>query len=132
MPAHQRPGDGLTGDAADHADGDHAEAEERLRAEHALVSRRLVALRGDYTGMVEASRDTNADDEHDPEGATIAFERSQLDTLVQQAVRRLAEIEAALDRLAAGTYGVCERCGRPIPAERLEVRPEARRCVACG
>ncbi|MDN4160021.1 TraR/DksA family transcriptional regulator [Nocardioides abyssi] len=96
------------------------------------MSRRLATLRGDYTGMVEASRDTNADDEHDPEGATIAFERSQLDTLVQQATRRLAEIEAALARLGDGTYGLCEACGRAIPAERLEVRPDARRCVACG
>ncbi|MBC2960223.1 TraR/DksA C4-type zinc finger protein [Nocardioides deserti] len=82
--------------------------------------------------MVEASRDTNADDEHDPEGATIAFERSQLDTLVRQASRRLTEIEAALIRLDTGGYGICERCGRAIPAERLEVRPDARRCVACG
>ncbi|WP_347565766.1 TraR/DksA C4-type zinc finger protein [Nocardioides sp. IC4_145] len=96
------------------------------------MTRRLATLRGDYTGMVEASRDTNADDEHDPEGATIAFERSQLDTLVRQASRRLTEIEAALARLDTGAYGTCESCGRAIPAERLEVRPDARRCVACG
>ncbi len=127
MPHHQ-PGGGLT----TRPTGDAAGTEERLRAEHALVTRRLATLRGDYSGMVEASRDTNADDEHDPEGATIAFERSQLDTLVRQTSRRLAEIEAALARLGTGAYGLCEGCGRAIPAERLEVRPDARRCVACG
>ncbi len=105
---------------------------EQLAEEHALVTRRLAAMRGDFTGIVEASRDTNADDEHDPEGATIAFERSQLDTVLRQTERRLAEVEAALARLADGSYGTCESCGQAIPAERLEVRPAARRCVPCG
>ncbi|MEV7427991.1 MULTISPECIES: TraR/DksA C4-type zinc finger protein [unclassified Nocardioides] len=134
MPDHQQPGGGLNPQPPPSAAGSESapEAEARLRAEHALVARRLEALQGDYSGMVEASRDTNADDEHDPEGATIAFERSQLDTLVRQASGRLAEIEAALARLGEGAYGVCEGCGRPIPPERLEVRPDARRCVACG
>ena len=131
MPDHQRPGGGLTAQPTSEPSAP-SDVEERLRGEHALVSRRLAVLQGDYSGMVEASRDTNADDEHDPEGATIAFERSQLDTLVRQASRRLAEIEAALARLGTGAYGLCEGCGRPIPVERLEVRPDARRCVACG
>ncbi len=94
--------------------------------------RRLADLTGDYAGIVEASRDSNADDEHDPEGSTIAFERSQLGTLVEDARHQLVEIDAALDRLAEGTYGVCERCGRPVPAARLDARPVARRCVDCA
>ncbi len=105
---------------------------ERLTAERAVVVRRLAGLRGDFSGMVEASRDSNADDEHDPEGHTIAFERSQLDTLVRQAEARLAEVDAALERFAAGTYGVCTVCGRPIPAERLDARPAAATCVGCA
>lgn len=105
---------------------------ERLAAERAVVVRRLAALRGDFDGMVEASRDSNADDEHDPEGHTIAFERSQLDTLVRQAEARLAEIEGALARVADGTYGVCTVCGRPIPPDRLDARPAAATCVACA
>ncbi|MHB1491748.1 MAG: TraR/DksA family transcriptional regulator, partial [Cellulomonas sp.] len=71
-------------------------------------------------------------DEHDPEGATIAFERSQLDSLVRQAREHLAEIDAAEDRLAQGRYGLCERCGLPIAVSRLEVRPTARTCIACA
>jgi len=104
---------------------------ERLLAERAHAQRRLAELTGDFREIVEASRDTNLDDEHDPEGTTIAFERSQVSTLVEQTRRRLAEAEAALARIDAGTYGVCERCGRPIAPERLEARPTARTCVSC-
>ena len=103
-----------------------------LEAERAQVVARLAALTGDYDSVVAASLDTNADDEHDPEGATIAFERSQIGALVAQARSHLDEVSAALDRLAAGTYGTCEACGLPIPAGRLEARPTARRCVACA
>jgi DnaK suppressor protein len=82
--------------------------------------------------MVAASRDSNADDEHDPEGATIAFERAQLAAILRQASADLAEHDAALDRLTSGEYGTCERCGRPIGPARLEARPTARRCIACA
>jgi DnaK suppressor protein len=41
------------------------------------------------------------------------------------------EIDAALDRIAEGTYGVCVHCGVDIPAERLEFRPFAAGCVTC-
>jgi DnaK suppressor protein len=107
-------------------------AEERLQADRRTAVARLARLRSDFGGIVEASRDSNADDEHDPEGATIAFERSQVDALVRQTEQHLAEVDAALDRLAMGTYGVCERCGRPIPEGRLEARPVARTCVPCA
>ena len=73
--------------------------------------------------MVAASRSSNADDEHDPEGATIAFERQQVVALLDQARRRLADVEAALARREAGDYGICETCGRPIAPERLAARP---------
>ena len=107
-------------------------ARDRLGDERRRTTQRLAELRGDYRGFVEASKDTNADDEHDPEGATIAFERSQVGALVQQAEQHLAEIDAALERLARGTYGVCAVCGAPIPDERLEVRPTATACVGCA
>ncbi|WP_432477818.1 TraR/DksA family transcriptional regulator [Nocardioides sp. GXQ0305] len=94
--------------------------------------RRLAALTDDFDAVVAASLDTNADDEHDPEGHTIAFERSQVDALVRQARDRLAELDAAVRRLEAGTYGTCERCGGPIAGERLEARPEVRLCIACA
>ncbi len=104
-------------------------ARRRLRVDRKQTAARLAQLRGDFLGVVEASRDTNADDEHDPEGATIAFERSQIGALVQQARHRLVEIDAALTRLDSGTYGGCEVCGQPIAEGRLEVRPAARTCL---
>ena len=107
-------------------------ARARLELERRVVLDRLADLRADFGGIVEASRDSNADDEHDPEGATIAFERSQVDALVQQAEHHLAEVDAALERVRLGAYGACERCGRPIPEGRLEVRPTARTCVSCA
>src|SRR6478735_9063150 len=82
--------------------------------------------------VVDASRDSNADDEHDPEGATIAFERAQVDALARDASDRLRSVELALARLESGTYGVCEVCGAVIPDGRLEARPTARTCVACA
>ncbi len=92
----------------------------------------LATLTRDFTGIVDASADSNADDEHDPEGSTIAFERSQVGALIQQAERRIAEVEAARARVEAGTYGRCEVCGEPIADARLEARPIARTCVGCA
>jgi DnaK suppressor protein len=93
---------------------------------------RLADLTADYGAVVAASRDTNADDEHDPEGATIAFERSQVGALVEQARAHLEDVAAALARLEGGTYHQCERCGHPIGAARLEARPVARTCIDCA
>lgn len=46
-------------------------------------------------------------------------------------LRTIADIDAALDRIAAGSYGACVHCGNAIPAERLEFRPFAAGCVRC-
>ena len=105
---------------------------ERLDAERQRAATRVARLREEHDGFVAASLDSNADDEHDPEGATIAFERAQVGALTREGLAQLAEIDAALGRLQAGTYGVCTRCGRPIPAERLEIRPAAATCVSCS
>ncbi len=107
-------------------------ASARLEVERKLTLRRLKALVEDFDGVVAASLDTNADDEHDPEGATIAFERSQVAALVRQAQHHLEEIDAAAARVAAGTYDVCESCGGPIGVDRLDARPVARQCITCA
>jgi DnaK suppressor protein len=101
----------------------------RARADTAA---QVTALSDDLRGVIDASRSSNADDEHDPEGATIAFERAQVIALLSTAKQRLAELDGALARHAAGAYGMCESCGQRIPAERLEVFPAARTCVPCA
>ena len=82
--------------------------------------------------LFEASRASNADDEHDPEGATVAFERAHLTATLTTTRRRVEELRQAIERHDRGTYGVCERCGKPIPPERLTARPDARTCVVCA
>jgi len=108
------------------------EARRRLERERDQALARLADLTGDHEAIVAASLDTNADDEHDPEGATIAFERSQIGALVRQVRHHVAEVDAAVDRLVAGTYGVCEVCGCDIGPARLEALPAARTCIGCA
>lgn len=109
-----------------------ADARAAVEAVRADAAQRLSGLGVAFDDVVAASAWSNADDEHDPEGATVAFERAQLAALVRQARADLDEAAAAVERLDAGTYGRCERCGTTIPAERLAARPTARRCVPCA
>lgn len=97
-----------------------------LREETLAQVRDLGLSRDD---IVHASQDSNIDDEHDPEGATIAYERSMLQALLAQARVRLSEIDLAFDRLATGEYELCVVCGAPIGEARLEARPTASRCL---
>ncbi|MGH9101403.1 MAG: TraR/DksA family transcriptional regulator [Acidimicrobiales bacterium] len=61
----------------------------------------------------------------------VTAERGEAEALAGQLRDALAEVEAAIARLAEGTYGRCERCGQPIAPARLEAKPAARRCIAC-
>ncbi|KMM46772.1 hypothetical protein CWIS_03150 [Cellulomonas sp. A375-1] len=101
----------------------------RLLALRAEAVERAAGLGATKSDLVAASWGTNIDDEHDPEGQTIAFERAQVDALATDARLRLAEVDAALDRLAAGTYGTCAVGGEPIDPARLLARPTATTCV---
>lgn len=103
---------------------------ERLRGEREEVRARLASMTADLESLFAASQDSNADDEHDPEGQTIAYERSQLASLIERAHAHLDQLDAAMARLDTGGYGLCEVCGEPIPPARLEARPTARACVA--
>ena len=109
-----------------------AAIQDALDAERRDTLARITALSREFNGIVESSAGVATDDEHDPEGATIAFERAQLAALTDQARGHLAELDEALDRFRQGRYGQCERCGRPIGAERLAARPAARTCINCA
>lgn len=103
-----------------------------LRAEQAETDALLVGLRRDFAAMLEAAAWTTADDEHDPEGATIAFERAQIAAMIGEAEQRLVDLHAAADRLAQDAYGDCLRCGRPIREQRLRARPASQHCLDCA
>lgn len=105
---------------------------DRLYAERASTAAQIQALEREFDGIVAATEGVATDDEHDPEGHTIAFERQQIAGLLRDARSHLRDIDDALTRLAAGNYGTCESCGQPIVAERLAARPATRTCIACA
>lgn len=110
----------------------YGSARERLAADRADTLARTAALIRDFDGIVAANALVAVDDEHDPEGASTAFERAHVAALLARAREHLDDVDQALERLARGEYGRCESCGRPIPAERLEARPTASTCVPCA
>ena len=103
-----------------------------LEARAAASAARLDRLRRDRAAIVATVASDNVDDEHDPDGATLAWEREQLAALIADEQRTLAGVTDALARLEDGDYGRCEHCGGAIPDGRLAVRPHARRCVPCA
>jgi len=103
----------------------------------------LDALRreaGDRTAALEATlaqlthdrSSQSDDDEHDPEGVPLSAEWSRLSGLFDGAREELQQVDDALTRMDAGTYGICTNCGRRIPVARLRVRPFAELCVPCA
>jgi len=109
-----------------------AELGRSLATERDETSARLAGLTHQFDAIVESSALSASDDEHDPEGSTVGFERAQVAALMSQAVRHLEAADRARERLQAGTYGVCEGCGRRIGFERLVAQPTASTCVACA
>jgi DnaK suppressor protein len=94
-------------------------------------SRKLLAdVERSMLDVSDAREGANVDDEHDPEGATLAWERGSLGAVRDDARRRLDLVDAAIARLDAGTYGRCAVGGEPIPEARLAAIPWAVTCVA--
>lgn len=103
---------------------------ERLDAERAR-------LEGDLAGMTrEVVESTDPLDptrggvgNHFADDATEMEQQETALSLRRNTERLLAQVDHALERIAAGTYGTCERCGQPIPLERLDARPYATLCL---
>lgn len=111
---------------------DPSSLKDQLSTERTRTLERIEALNRDRDGIIESTTSTGVDDEHDPEGATIAFERSQIESLLDQSRRHLGELDRAMRQLDEGAYGMCESCGAPIAAERLAARPTASTCITCA
>jgi RNA polymerase-binding transcription factor DksA len=95
------------------------EARGRLSAERVAAAARIAALERDITTIVESAKGGATDDEHDAEGATIAFERAQAMALLEETRIQVEALDTALARVDHGSYGVCESCGQDIAPERL-------------
>lgn len=73
-----------------------------------------------------------ADDEHDPDGSTASLDQARDTALLASTDQLLADLAAARERLAAGSYHSCVVCGREIGTERLLARPETSVCIDCA
>jgi RNA polymerase-binding transcription factor DksA len=113
---------------------DPGPAKSRLTAERDHALDRIAELERQFAAIVTSASEGSAggDDEHDPEGATIAFERQHIAALAAQARAHLGEIDAALRKIESGKYEICDMCGDPIGAERLAARPASLICVRCA
>jgi RNA polymerase-binding transcription factor DksA len=103
-----------------------------IAAARADTERLVGSLTRQWDSIVAGSEHTTNDDEHDPEGATVAFERAQVQDLLQQARTDLIDLDTADTRVHSGAYWVCERCGGPIAETRLAARPTTRICITCA
>lgn len=97
---------------------------------------RLIGIReglvGESAGGVsepDALSELSFGDQHPADLGTEMFEREKDMSILDRVDAALTDVDRALKRLDEGTYGVCEACGRAIPAARLEIKPEARFCV---
>jgi DnaK suppressor protein len=109
-------------------------ARSQLNADRASALDRIAELDREFAAIVTSAREgaAGSDDEHDPEGATVAFERQHIAALLAQAHEHLAAIDAALGKIDSGTYDICDMCGGPIGEERLAARPASLMCVRCA
>jgi DnaK suppressor protein len=80
--------------------------------------------------LSEASGENNYRD-HMADQGSATFERELDMTLEENARENLLEVQQALERVDAGSYGTCARCGKDIPVERLEAYPTASLCIVC-
>jgi len=103
-----------------------------LVAELERTQEQVLSLSAQFDDIVVAAEMSNVDDEHDPEGTTIAFERAQVSSLHSQAVRDVAALRQNLADLDDKGFGACEQCGGPIGFERLVALPATRLCVQCA
>lgn len=103
-----------------------------LLSELARTREQAIVLSAQFDDIVAAAELSNADDEHDPEGTTIAFERAQVAALLDQVRRDEAALQQSLAGVDDPDFGACERCAGPIGLERLVALPASRVCVACA
>lgn len=104
-----------------------------LRARRAYYGEQVERLAAavEELAQTDASPDLG-DDQGFAEADPVHVERDRVQSLTVQVRGRIDDVDAALRRLDAGTYGACRTCRRPIPAVRLEAVPEATRCVSCA
>ena len=105
---------------------------DQIRAERRRLQSLVESLTANLDDLTKAADASPPDDEHDPEGHTIAFERSQLTGRRDSYLRTIAELIAAETRLDDPQSALCEACAEPIPHERRLAVPTTTQCVECA
>lgn len=100
-----------------------------LAADRERLTDELAAADAELSDLLRNSGDGAGDDQAD--SGSSALEREQELTLVNNTRDLLDQTVHALDRLADGTFGVCESCGQAIGKARVQAFPRAMLCVAC-
>ncbi len=110
-------------------DEELAEQRAVLGAELSRIEEEVASLQSALSDVLRDGGDGAGDDQADT--GTKTFEREQEISLANNILERINQVERALERLDEGSYGWCERCGNPIPVERLAAFPSATLCVTC-
>jgi DnaK suppressor protein len=98
-----------------------------LLTRQADLRQEIANLRQSEQGPVNQPEDATYNDPSDSSDSSVDLQEREDTTEALRALRaQLEEVEHALAKFASGAYGICERCGRPIPLARLRVLPEAR------
>ena len=104
---------------------------EHLACTRAATVILITDLENDLAAIAESTA-KGPDDEHDPEGSTVGFERARVGSLLERTRNSLSDLDEALERIRQGTYGFCGRCGASILSERLKALPTTRLCIVCA
>ena len=100
---------------------------------HAALRAQLAAERDRVTGqLVELGVERSSFDEGFADSGQVTAERGEVEALVGTLRETLLDINDALEKFDAGTYGTCENCGNQIGEARLEAMPMARLCITCA
>lgn len=102
---------------------------QRLLDMRTALLEQINSQRGGAFGRAQAAADHF--ERREDSSAQVATERELEFAIGERETRELAMLDAALARIAAGTYGECIACASHIPAQRLKASPEAPRCIAC-
>ena len=110
---------------------------ERFRVRLEDERKRLQTLIEEYERELEEARLTESSSDRSPdpgnaEAGSMKFEYEKELSIEQNTINLLGKVDHALERVAAGQFGVCESCGNSIPLERLDVLPHTTLCVTCA
>lgn len=103
----------------------------QLLEERRRLEREIADLDADLSESLEDSSEESPYDQHMAETAAVTLDREIDLTLEENARASISQIDRALRKLENGSYGLCDKCGKPIGDDRLHAAPFATLCIDC-